>query len=387
MGLIQRLRAIASDGNVTNDEWESVAQDVAALPRRAGAEARELLDVWAQTRTIESYACGRIEESLERLGYAIPGPSCSARGNAASVARTNVTTNDAELDRLSTLVASTRTVAVGVVDAGFELSHGALATHTITAPRDFIDGDADPTGGDHGTHVAAIALRGSTRLTLVPARAADDHDASASTGAKLARAIDHVVANGARVVNLSLSTGDVEPVLAAIDRHPDVVFVLASGAGGRDLATVRDYLAANARANVLVVNMAKDDGTPGSANYGGPTLIGAVGDSVFSAVSGDRYAWLSGSSMAAPQVTACVAKCLLLDPTLTVANLRSILRDTADVTPAWRGLNAANGTLNSDRALRLVALRGLRRQGLTLDAALDRLALPATERSLLRRLA
>lgn len=94
------------------------------------------------------------------------------------------------------------------------------------------------------------------------------------------------------------------------------------------------------------------------SNYGETVDLCAPGETVFSTVPSEYgYCALSGTSMAAPMVTGSVAFLWSLDPALTVAELRQILLDSAQVQAV--GIGSSEGwscpMVNVGAAARVVA--------------------------------
>ena len=65
----------------------------------------------------------------------------------------------------------------------------------------------------------------------------------------------------------------------------------------------------------------------------------------------NHYAFLNGTSMSAPHVAGAAALLAAQYPSLSVGSLKATLINTADVLPAFTGLNRANGRLNVAAAL------------------------------------
>ena len=242
-------------------------------------------------------------------------------------------------------------VTVAVVDTGVDATHpdlagqvieGATCLDTRDGAADCDEGAADPDG--HGTHVAGlIAARADNgvgsagvapRSRLLAVRAAEKRCEGSATclasasASDLAAGIDWAVSRGADIINVSIDPGLRTPaaVVDAIDHawEKGSVVVMASGnspagpllfAGGSALlvtATDRaSRLAPYAPSlDAAPVGVAAPGGRQGDTRFtchldGRP--IGVL--STYSRAAGDRsgYACLSGTSMAAAQVSGGLA--------------------------------------------------------------------------------
>ena len=137
-------------------------------------------------------------------------------------------------------------VTVAVVDTGVALDHPDLPDRVLDG-YDFVEDDA--VGQDwngHGTAVAGViaAERGATgivgvapRVRVMPLRVLDAEGVGTTVG--LAEGVDFAGKRGVPIVNVSLGGPRSELLGEAIARHPDTLFVVASGNSGGPM----DYMA------------------------------------------------------------------------------------------------------------------------------------------------
>jgi subtilisin family serine protease len=269
-------------------------------------------------------------------------------------------------------------MVIAIVDTGVQLSHEDLAAKLVPG-IDLVDRGSDPQDEyGHGTHVAGIAAaatdngRGIAGVApgarIMPVRVLDDE--GSGTTANVVEGVRWAVDNGADVVNLSLGQvaqqltgpGFVEAVRYAWDKG--VVVVVAAG---------NDFVLSSGFADepALVVSATTgDDRKPdyssgvGSAKWGmaapggGCQLVTCpLEDDVLSTywIDGktDGYAYLSGTSMAAPHVAgaAAVLRSLGLTPQQTVDRL---LATAADI-----GASGRDSTFGAGRLDLAAAVAGL----------------------------
>jgi len=215
---------------------------------------------------------------------------------------------------------------------------------------DFVDGDNDPddggaTGGTyHGTGVAgALAaewnngddIAGAAQVSIMNLRALDPTGQGSSLNTS--RAIRFAADHGARVINLSLGTNETftgpTDMQLAIDYAWSRGAIIIAAAGNGDPATGlgRATLDFPARLpNVLAVGALDEAETRARfSNYGNGLDLSAPGESIITLHPTAPFQTLSGTSLAAPYVSAAAALVLSAEPTLTNVEVWNILNDTA----------------------------------------------------------
>jgi hypothetical protein len=248
---------------------------------------------------------------------------------------------DISATRAWDIASSARSVVVAVVDSGVFMSHPDLAdaiwTNEGEVPDnglddddngfvddvhgwDFVDEDADPSPGgtdeysSHGTHVAGIigatadngkGIAGvAPNVLVMPVRAMAGRSGRSNW---IADGIDYAVANGAKVINLSLGGAYSQLIDEAIARawKAGVVVVAAAGNEGASAAS----FPASSRVPGVIGVAATDAqrGVAAFSNWGPGVDITAPGVSILSTFGGRSYKALSGTSMAAPHVSGALA--------------------------------------------------------------------------------
>jgi subtilisin family serine protease len=288
-------------------------------------------------------------------------------------------------------------VVVGVVDTGVDYTHPDLAANMWhnpgEVPGDGIDNDADGYVDDvyginaaanngnpmddygHGTHVAGtiaavgnngVGVTGVAWNAKVMALKFIGADGTGST-ADAIECLNYAVTMRNRGVNIRLTSnswggGGFETALRdAIARTntAGMLFVAAAGNGGADGVgdnndVVPDYPDGYNVPNVLSV-AAPDrcDHLATFSNYGATTVdLAAPGVDVASTARGGGYVYMSGTSMATPQVSGVAALAFSLKPAATVADVRNALLSGVDPVAGLAGRVATGGRLNALGTLR-----------------------------------
>lgn len=238
---------------------------------------------------------------------------------------------------------------------------------------DFRDGDPDSLEGTplhhHGTFVAGLiaatvdAATGiggvAPRVRLMDLRFLDSRGFFyRSDWGKLVRAIEYAVANGARIINLSLyaKVEIPEPVKRAIRRAVEsgvLVITIAGNDGGR-------VKALGALPDVITVGAVDREGVPAPFSSRGPEVdLAGPGVGVVSIGPGGMPMVASGTSFAAPHVTGTAALLWALDKDLTPERVAGILRATAeDVGPPGRDEHTGYGLVDAAAAVGLLVRGG-----------------------------
>jgi subtilisin family serine protease/subtilase family serine protease len=247
-------------------------------------------------------------------------------------------------------------VVVAVIDTGIDYNHPDLASR-FGGGYNYVSGNFDPLDDHgHGTHVAGTIAAGLENLTGSPATAegvvgvapqarilaykvcAGD---GTCTDAAVIAAIGRAVADGAKVINMSLGASEYSQALAdAVQAAWSAGVVIVAGAGN-DGTTSPFYPAA--LDNVVAVGAFDEEHRRASfSNYGSWVDISAPGSNILStyplskceeaATPGEIgcYAWLSGTSMATPHVAGAAALLWARGDVTSNTQLVDLLLRTAD---------------------------------------------------------
>lgn len=217
-------------------------------------------------------------------------------------------------------------------------------------------GNKDIMGGDakHGTHVAGIIAADRYNnigaqgvadnvaiLTLRVVPSGDEYDKDIALG------IRYAVDKGAKIINMSFGK-DVSPQQQWVEEairyaaQKDVLIVHAAGNDSKNLDENYNFptskmMDGSFAPNMITVAASSDESIKGGTvatftNYGKTTVdVFAPGVKIYAPVpTTDKYAFLEGTSMAAPVVSGIAALIRGYYPTLTAAEVKQILMESAD---------------------------------------------------------
>ncbi len=202
-------------------------------------------------------------------------------------------------------------ILVATIDSGADTDHDLLKDRVIDSGVNFsgtgiMNSCEDDYG--HGTHVAGIiAANTLDNVKIKPYKVLNDIGNGSLSA--IAVAVDMAVADGADIINMSLTAkGESARLTEAIDNATakNVNVVVAAGNNKTDLDRVY-YTPACIESAITVSATDKNDKLASFSNYDGPIDIAAPGTEIKSSYLNNAYAILSGTSMAAPQVAAGLA--------------------------------------------------------------------------------
>lgn len=202
-------------------------------------------------------------------------------------------------------------VTVAVLDTGYDYNHG----HPDRV-KDGIDVSGANTVQDangHGTAMTDIIMDATKdSISFLPVRITDDNGRSSSL--KLYLGMEAALANGADILNVSMSAykpadGSMIADEIAKLKERGVFVVTAAGNYSGDTA---DYVPANIEAAITVAAINTNDEADGYSNHGSTVDYSAYG-SVTATVLGGKEETVSGTSVSAAIVSAIIADKLSKD--------------------------------------------------------------------------
>ncbi|MDX6683795.1 MAG: hypothetical protein QOG94_3834 [Solirubrobacteraceae bacterium] len=252
---------------------------------------------------------------------------------------------------------------VAILDTGMQLDHPDLAANVWTNPGEVagngIDDDRDGIVDDvhganmfdlsadvdddngHGTHVAGIvaARRGNgiggsglaPAAKIMPVKVlASDMTGTTDT---LAMGIRYAVDRGAKILNVSVNTDAATETVKAAVRYAGehgAIVVASAGNNGRDIDEAPSFPASLSDPAVFSIGAVNPQGLLWSlSNTGQRSVdIAAPGDHIVSTARNSAYQSRTGTSAAAPFVSASLALLSSVRPDLPMSELRAAIQAT-----------------------------------------------------------
>ncbi|MBR3175437.1 MAG: S8 family serine peptidase [Oscillospiraceae bacterium] len=213
-------------------------------------------------------------------------------------------------------------VTVAVIDSG--VSRHPLLTDRITASgHDFVDNDEDSTNDPfgHGTNVAGVVADCTPGMSVMiyPIRVLNEK--GGGSAANVAAGVRAAAAAHVQIINLSLEGSKINNTLddAILDAvAAGITVVIAAGNKGDDTAS---YSPAHLTVpGAVIVGSGEADGTKASySNYGASVDLFAYGTAIRCCSNTGGYKTATGTSVAAPHISALSAMLLLIHPQLSPA--------------------------------------------------------------------
>ncbi len=231
-----------------------------------------------------------------------------------------------------------KNVKIAILDTGADTRHPDLAVKSGICVLDRCPNSYRDDNG-HGTHVAGIIGAKNNDIGIVGV--APDAEIYAikaldaygnGTTSTIMAGIDWAISQNVDIINMSL-TSAVEDfgMKAMVDKayEKGIVVIAAAGNTGTDIKRVEQVLYPAKFSNVIAVSgVDKNSVRVESSSKGKEVEIAAPGEAIYSTYPvnlSDGYAYMTGTSMAAPFVAGLAALYKEKYPLLTNAEIRSLL--------------------------------------------------------------
>ncbi|QIB70732.1 S8 family serine peptidase [Aminipila butyrica] len=336
---------------------------------------------------LDSLSVMRQQEFVVPYSFTASGTLRKASTSSSAVAGIDINIRDAWA-----AYESQRNVTVAFIDTGIDYNHEDLSDIMWVNEDEIPDNGVDDDGNgyvddiygwnfydnnnsvyvgeedDHGTHGAgtiaatkdnAIGITGiadEDAISIMSLKALGGKDGSGTTES-IMKAIAYAEANGASICNLSLGTTSYDKDLYEAMAKSKMLFIVAAGNGdddgGTDIDKTPTYPAAFNLDNIIsVANVSYDGALSSSSNYGEASVdIAAPGSYILSLTADNGYAYMSGTSMAAPMITGTAALLYSARGDWNLQQVREAILNTATPLSGLSGKVVSGGMLNAGAAM------------------------------------
>lgn len=290
--------------------------------------------------------------------YAEPDYICSAEGDwsilSAQSNDTRLTVHDQALSYVSDQIGfesikdtlagmQLSQIAVAQLDSGVDLDHELLKDRLLPNNVNFSGtGEPDSCEDDygHGTHVAGILADNSSSNVKIRPYKVLNRDGKGPMSL-IALAVDKAVEDGASIINMSLSSkGESQTMTDSVNNAvaKNINVVVAAGNDCADLEKTY-YSPACVESAITVSATTQSNRLSAYSNYNNTIDIAAPGDNVKSSYLNNSYTLMSGTSMAAPLVSAGLAILRTAFPGKTAADAEATIKKFAIQVPRNEKIN------------------------------------------------
>ena len=292
---------------------------------------------------------------------------------------------------------ATETIIVAVVDTGIDYGHedlkDVLWINEKEIPANGIDDDNNgyvddvygintlvrdssgrATGNNrdthsHGTHVAGtigakqnngVGIAGiASNVKIIGIKTVPNN--GDETDVDVAESFIYAAKNGAKIINCSFgkrrNEGNnlIPETLKYIEENYGVLVIAAAGNDGSDIDKKPTYPASHQNENLLIVASTTKSGSMSSfSNYAKLSVdVAAPGSDVYSTTPGNRYASMSGTSMASPTTAGVAAEILSHNPHLSPAQLKKVMMDSVTTDARYNNKMITGGRVDLLKGLEL----------------------------------
>ncbi len=248
-------------------------------------------------------------------------------------------------------------VNISIIDTGIDYRHPDLAPN-YRGGYDFVNDDDDPLDDNgHGTHCAGIIAAADNDNGIVGvapganlyAIKAMDSEGRGYVSDVIA-GIEWSVKHKMDIISMSIgSTVDSRALREACDRAYKAGVLLVASSGNRGTGTVT--YPGRYDSVIAVAAVDRTDKRASFSGTGPEVELAAPGVKIYSTYIGNKYAVMSGTSMACPHVTGTAALIMHAYPDYTNEQVRELLHATAeDLGPEGKDDKFGYGMVNAKEA-------------------------------------
>lgn len=313
-------------------------RDLHVLQYESAAAAKRAFEYYSASPDViyvePDYICSVEAESILPPEKDPNLPQMSVRGNTLSYVSEQI-----GFDSIKSTLENMKLseIVVAHLDSGVDTDHALLADRLLPNPVNLSNsGDPNSCEDDygHGTHTAGILADNTLRnVKIRPYKVLDNNGKGPVS--LIALAVDMAVADGSDIINMSLtckgnSQTMIESVNNAVAKNINVV--VAAGNDSTDLS--KTYYSPACIESAITVSASTQTNTLAAySNYNGPIDIAAPGSNVKSSYLNNTYTLMSGTSMAAPLVSAGLSIVRSAFPMKTAAEAEAMIKEYAVQVP------------------------------------------------------
>ena len=344
MGIILRDRLIVKTNTRQELNIANSNDVIASVSDNNGLYVLQYADKTSTQTAFQSFSDMNSVEYVEYdFTYVADFPDCIGPGTLEdydniSWGSDTVNTNIGFL-LMDFLVSSWDPVSVAVIDSGLDATHSFFADR-VNDGYDFIRDRTDVMDGyGHGTHVSGIVVDNTrSNVKINPYRVLDSN--GRGDYAVTCKAIEYAVKHGADVINMSLGWKKEKYPNAFNTFQSALNFANANNVSVIVTAGNEGYNANNktpaSNTFVITVSAIDSEGNPTSfSNFGNCVDVAAPGYDIYSTLPNEQYDLMSGTSMAAPFVSAAAAILKTISPDITPAQVKERICATATCPEGW----------------------------------------------------
>ena len=217
-------------------------------------------------------------------------------------------------------------VTIAVVDTGVQNDHEYLSGRVIPTGFDSVYNESCYDKRGHGTHVAGIIVANTkSNVKIKPYKVIGDD--GTGTDVQLYLGIQAAIEDGVDIINLSLTRkGESEVVHEAVKNAYNAGITIVAAAGNDNVnLNETPYIPASYPEVICVVSIDANKKRASTSNWRFDDTLSAPGVDILSSYVNNTYKIMSGTSMATPFISCCVAYLLSTGDYYSPASVYSTL--------------------------------------------------------------